>query len=156
MDARLNSGQAGLSGLRLAWIAAIAVPLAYLFLYVPDGMDSTDFGYFYGYAWRILQGEFPYRDFHYIKPSLPLFWHAFWMAVTPDGIEVLAGKAGFFAEMLAAAWFGALFLGRCFSFSRLGIPLPLLATAGFVFGIHCFPCMPWHTADGVFFASAGI
>ena len=156
MDARLNSGQAGLSGLRLAWIAAIAVPLAYLFLYVPDGMDSTDFGYFYGYAWRILQGEFPYRDFHYIKPSLPLFWHAFWMAATPDGIEVLAGKAGFFAEMLAAAWFGALYLSRCFSLSRLGLPLPLLATAGFVFGIHCFPCMPWHTADGVFFASAGI
>ena len=29
MDARLNSGQAGLSGLRLAWIAAIAVPRAY-------------------------------------------------------------------------------------------------------------------------------
>ena len=59
-----------------SWLVALAVPLAYLFLYVPVGMDTTDFGYFYGFSWRILEGQFPYRDFFYIKPSLPLFWHA--------------------------------------------------------------------------------
>ena len=53
-----------------SWLVALAVPLAYLFLYVPVGMDTTDFGYFYGFSWRILEGQFPYRDFFYIKPSL--------------------------------------------------------------------------------------
>lgn len=139
-----------------SWLVALAVPLAYLFLYVPVGMDTTDFGYFYGFSWRILEGQFPYRDFFYIKPSLPLFWHAFWMKLTPDGIEVLAGKAGFLCSMLAASWFAAGYLSKIFSFEKLGIPLPLLATAGFIFGIHSFPCMPWHTADGILFAGAGI
>ena len=27
-----------------SWLVALAVPLAYLFLYVPVGMDTTDFG----------------------------------------------------------------------------------------------------------------
>lgn len=110
-----------------SWLVALAVPLAYLFLYVPVGMDTTDFGYFYGFSWRILEGQFPYRDFFYIKPSLPLFWHAFWMKLTPDGIEVLAGKAGFLCSMLAASWFAAGYLSKIFSFEKLGIPLHALA-----------------------------
>lgn len=141
---------------RLAWAVSLLVPLAYLVCYTPCGMDTTDFGYFYGYAWRILQGEFPYRDFWYIKPSLPLFWHALWMKLTPEGILVLAGKAGFLVTVLASAWFSAIFLSRVFDLEKLGIPLPLLAVTGFVFGIHSFPHMPWHTADGVLFASAGL
>ena len=92
-----------------AWAAAVLTPLAYLLFYTPYGMDTTDFGYFYGYAWRILEGQVPYRDFYYIKPALPLYWHAFWMWLTPENVNVLAGKAGFVAGMLAASWFAALF-----------------------------------------------
>lgn len=138
------------------WIAACAVPILYLVLYTPYGMDTTDFGYFYGYAWRIIEGQTPYRDFFYIKPALPLYWHAFWMALTPEQWQVLGGKAGFLATMLASAWFGALYLNRSFNFSRLCLTTPILATTGFVFGVHSFPHMPWHTADGVLFSSAAL
>ena len=136
--------------------AAVLVPLAYVLFYTPYGMDTTDFGYFYGYAWRILEGQIPYRDFHYIKPALPLFWHAFWMWLTPENINVLAGKAGFAASLLAASWFSALFLNRIFRLDALGVPLSLLATCGFVWGVHSFPHMPWHTADGILFASGAL
>lgn len=135
---------------------AVLVPLAYFILYTPYGMDTTDFGYFYGYAWRILQGQMPYRDFSYIKPALPLYWHALWLWVTPENLGVLAGKAGFLVTMLAASWCAAAYLGRIFDLGRLGLPLPLLATTGFVWGVHSFPHMPWHTADGVFFAGGAL
>lgn len=133
---------------------ALFVPLAYLVLYAPYGMDSTDFGFFYGHPWRILQGEVPFRDFYYTKPPASLYWHAFWLWLTPEKLEVLAGKAGFLLEMLAAAWLGTAFLRRGFDFERLGLPAPLLATAGFVYGVHSFPAMPWHTADGVLAGAA--
>lgn len=136
--------------------AAISLPLAYCFLYAPCGLDSTDAGYFYGYAWRILNGEVPYRDFYYIKPALPLYWHAMWMGITPEDWTLLGGRAGFLCEMMCSAWFCAWFLSRCFNFNLLGLPVSLLAACGFVFGVHTFPPMPWHTADGSFFASAAL
>jgi hypothetical protein len=141
---------------RLARFLAVFVPAAYAVLYAPYGMDTTDFGYFYGHPWRILQGEVPYRDFAYITPPVALYWHAFWLRVTPDGIAVLAGKISFLAEMLASAWMGTLYLNRVFDLKRLGLPLSLLATAAFVWGVHTFPPMPWHTADGLLFGSAAL
>lgn len=140
----------------LAWLCAILVPLAYVLFYTPYGMDTTDFGYFYAYAWRILDGQVPYRDFHYIKPALPLYWHALWMCLTPDKVNMLGGKLGFVAELLAASWFAALFCRRFLDLRALGLSLPLLATLGFVFGVHSFPHMPWHTADGILFAGASL
>lgn len=137
-------------------IAAIAVPLLYLLFYTPYGMDTTDFGYFYAYAWRILQGQMPYNDFFYIKPAFPLYWHAFWLWLTPQNCQILAGKAGFCLSILAAAWLGTLYLSRLFDFAKLGISVPLLATCAFVFGIHSFPHMPWHTADGVLFCAGAL
>jgi len=137
-------------------LAGILIPLAYLVLYTPYGMDSTDFGYFYGYAWRILEGQVPYRDFYYIKPALPLYWHAFWLWITPERWEVLGGKAGFVAAMLATSWLVTASLNKVFNLERMGLPAALLATCGFVWGVHSFPHMPWHTVDGILFAAGSI
>lgn len=139
-----------------AVVFAVLIPLAYLALYAPYGIDTTDFGFFYGHAWRVLLGEVPFRDFYYTKPPASLYWHALWLWLTPERVSVLGGKAGFLAEMLAGAWLGALFLRRVFDFDRLGLPVPLLATAAFVFGVHSFPAMPWHTADGALFGAAAL
>lgn len=139
-----------------ARVFAVLLPLAYLALYAPYGIDTTDFGFFYGHSWRVLLGEVPFRDFYYTKPPASLYWHALWLWLTPERASVLAGKAGFLVEMLAAAWLGALFLRRIFDFDRLGVPVPLLATAAFVFGVHSFPAMPWHTADGTLFGAAAL
>lgn len=152
----LSALQAQLPKNCLAWLFALAVPLFYLCRYTPYGMDTTDFGYFYAYAWRILQGQVPYRDFFYIKPALPLYWHAFWMWLTPGQWQILAGKAGFCLSLLASAWLGSLYLARIFKLDNIGIPLPLLATCGFIFAIHSFPHMPWHTADGVLFSAGSL
>lgn len=137
-------------------LTAAVIPLYYLFFYTPYGMDTTDFGYFYGYAWRILQGQIPYRDFFYIKPALPLYWHAFWMQLTPEKWQVLAGKAGYLAEMLALSWFTALYFAKIFDLNKLELPTTLLATCGFIFSVHTFPHMPWHTADGAFFCALSL
>jgi putative flippase GtrA len=140
----------------LASLLAVAVPAFYVAAYAPCGMDTTDFGFFYGHAWRVLLGEVPYRDFFYVKPPLSLYWHAFWLWLTPERVSVLAGKAGFYAEMLAASWLGALYLARAVDLRRLGVPLPLLATLGFVWSVHSFPPMPWHTVEGVLFGAGAL
>jgi len=140
----------------LCYTAAALVPLAYLFLYSPYGMDTTDIGYFYGFPWRLLQGEFPYRDFYYINPPVAISWHALWMFLTPETWNVLAGRAGFLLEMLLTSWLTTLYLNRVFALERLGLPLSLLATTGFVFAVHSFPHMPWHTIDGIFFSSVAL
>jgi putative flippase GtrA len=149
-------GRSLFTSARLASLLAVAVPVAYVAGYAPYGMDTTDFGFFYGHAWRILQGEVPYRDFFYVKPPLSLYWHAFWLWLTPERFSVLAGKAGFYAEMLAASWLGALYLARAVDLRRLGVPLPLLATLGFVWSVHAFPPMPWHTVEGVLFGAGAL
>lgn len=78
------------------------------------------------------------------------------MWLTPESVNVLAGKAGFVAGMLGASWFAALFLQKLFRLEALDLPLPLLATLGFVWGVHSFPHMPWHTVDGILFAGAAL
>lgn len=148
---RRRALQPGAESAGLAAVFAVLIPLAYAALYAPYGMDSTDFGYFYGHAQRILHGERPYLDFIYSKPPFSLYWHALWLRLTPANLAVLGGKLGFLAEMLGAAWLSALTLYRVFDFRAL--PLPLLATLGFVYGVHTFPPMPWHTADGVLFGA---
>ena len=137
-------------------LGVIALLLMYAVCYAPYGMDTTDFGFFYGYPWRLLQGQVPYRDFYFITPPAALCWHAFWLSITPDEITVLAGKLGFLAELAAAAWMGALYLARIFDFKHIGLPPTLLVAPGFVWGVHSFPPMPWHTVDGVFFGSASL
>ena len=137
-------------------VLAVLVPLAYVWLYTPYGMDTTDFGFFYGYAWRVVQGEIPYRDFFYINPSLPLFWHALWLKITPTSWGVMGGKLGYVAGMLGTAWMTALFLNRVFDLRRMGLPVSLLATGGFVWGVHTFAHVPWHTLDGILFASGAL
>ena len=69
---------------------------------------------------------------------------------------VLAGKLGMLAELAAAAWMGTLYLSRIFDCERMGLSPPLLAALGFVWGVHSFPPMPWHTVDGVLFGSASL
>lgn len=158
-NSRINSDNANRSSGHAQTISvtlAILTPLLYLWLYTPYGMDTTDFGYFYAYSWRILNGQIPYRDFFYIKPAFPLYWHAFWLNLTPESLKILMGKIGFLVEMLTIAWLGALYLNKIFNLRKLGLPISLLATSGFVFGIHTFPHMPWHTADGALFSILGI
>ena len=133
-----------------------ALFIIYVVCYAPYGMDATDFGFFYGYPWRLVQGQVPYRDFYYITPPAALYWHAFWLSITPDKIALLAGKVGFLAELAAAAWMGTLYLAKVFDCERMGLPLPLLAALGFVWSVHSFPPMPWYTVDGIFFGSAAL
>lgn len=138
------------------FLGMLGIFLMYAVCYAPYGMDTTDFGYFYGYPWRLVQGQVPYRDFYFITPPAALCWHAFWLAITPDNITLLAGKLGFLAELAAAAWMGTLYLARVFDCERMELPLPLLAALGFVWSVHSFPPMPWHTVDGIFFGFAAL
>ncbi len=112
----------------------------------------TDDGFVLAYSWRIAQGEFPYRDFLYVRTPLSPYLHLAWLAL-PDGWQIPAGRFAFYLELAAAA-----FMPTAWAVRRgLRATIPALAVAGctFLLSLHNFPPMPWPTVDAVFFASAG-
>jgi len=141
---------------RFFFIVFLLLPIAYCILYAPIGFSDTDQGFFPGLCWRILQGQVPYVDFVYVRPPIPIYFHALEMHLLPEGYQMIGSRYFMYLEIWISVLFAAVTLGKI---AAKHIPEGhhwLIASLGFVIGVHNFPPMPWHTIDGVFFASAGI
>jgi hypothetical protein len=131
----------------------LAFALIYFVSFGSLAWHPTDYEQTYGYAWRVIHGEVPYRDFIYHKPPGTPFLHAVWM-LFPDDLQVRASRLFFYLQIslpavLPAAW--AVSRGRV----PFGWRLPCLVAAGALLAAHNFPLMPWPTTDGAMFASIG-
>ncbi len=114
----------------------------------------TDDGWILAYAWRVLDGQIPYRDFVYERTPLSPLIHATWLRL-PDGWQFPAGRLAFYFEIAASAVLPALW---AVTSGRIGLSPQLLVFTGigFALAVHNFPPMPWPTVDGVFFSSGGL
>lgn len=128
----------------------------YFFLYAPIGYDDADNGYTLGLSWRILNGEISYRDFILVRPPLSPFFHALPLYFINDNYQIIFDRFLFYLLIAASSLFATFSISKLFDFKNLNLNPYLLATVGFVFSVHNFPPMAWHTVDGVFFASIGI
>lgn len=54
----------------------LLLPLIYFLLFGFDGFADTDQGFVPGLAWRVKLGQWPYRDFVYVRPPLTPVLHA--------------------------------------------------------------------------------
>jgi hypothetical protein len=125
-------------------------------LFLLNGWNAyhpTDDGFILAYAWRVANGEVPYRDFLFVRMPLTPYLHSVVMLL-PDGWQIQTGRLSFFLELALS---GA--LPSIWAVHRLGMratPRALgLAAICFLFAVHNFPPMPWPTVDAVMFASAG-
>ncbi len=136
----------------LALYAAIAI--GFFLLNGHNGYHPTDDGFVLAYAWRIVNGEVPYRDFLYVRTPLTPYLHAVWLAL-PQGWAIPAGRLAFYLELAAT---GA--LPTLWAVARHGLratPRSLaLAAVTLLFAAHNFPPMPWPTVDALLFASAAL
>lgn len=141
-------------GHALAFVALyVAIGLGGFLLMHDRGFHPTDDGFVLAYAWRVAQGEVPYRDFVFERTPLTPYLHSVWLAL-PEGWAVQAGRLAFYIEMAASA-----LLPTLWAVTRgLRANVLTLAIAGgtFLISLHNFPPMPWMTVDGVLFASAGV
>ncbi len=131
-----------------AVLAGLCLPL--LALEWNHGHFLMDDGFILAFAWRIWNGEVPYRDFIFHKTPLTLYLHSLWLLL-PDNVPYIGARFGFYLQMflialLPAAWA----LRRGYFTARL----PSLALVGilFLFSFHNFPPMPWYTVDANFFS----
>lgn len=132
------------------------LPIVYFLLYGFDGFADTDQGFVPGLAWRVHQGQVPYLDFIYVRPPLTPVLHALELWLWPLEGQMLGMRFDFYLMMAGSVLFGILTLRRWFDFHGLGIQPWMLGVLAFLFGVHNFPAMPWHTVDGIFFGSLGI
>jgi hypothetical protein len=124
-------------------------------LYCPYGYDDTDNGFTLAQSWRIYSGEFPYRDFISVRPPVSPLLHSIILFVFPDNLQFVLDRVFCFFLIAASSFFGAVTLCKLFNSNEFRINPYLLATVSFVFSVHHFPPMAWHTVDAIFFGSFG-
>lgn len=114
----------------------------------------SDDGVVLAMAWRVANGEVPFRDFISMRPPLSAYLHSLWLLL-PWGSEFLAARLGFFVQVsltvLLPVWWA---LGR--SLVKVSMASLCLVAFFWFLAIHIFPPMPWPTVDGVMFGYIGL
>ena len=131
------------------------LPFAYFFAYAFQGFSVRDDGFILGYAWRILCGELPHRDFIYVRPAVPCYVHALAMLALPDRLEIIGDRLLCYVMAAVANYWFAAALDRCVPLARFNLNKFVLASIAFIFSVNDFPPMAWTTTDGVFFTFLG-
>lgn len=133
----------------------LAFPALYVALIGRFGWSDTDDGFILGYAWRILNGEVPYRDFVTVRPPLSIYLHSVWFRLFPEHLVFLGGRYVYVLQLLVSACL-AMRLARSEILKADGdaaaLPWNSLALVGFALSVGALTPMPWHTVDGIFFA----
>lgn len=137
-------------------IIFFVIVIAYFIIYGFYGYNDEDDGFILALSWRVFNGEIPYKDFLLIRPPVSPLLHAIPLFIIPENFQVIFERFLFYIMVAVSSFFGSLSINRLFNLKKYEIDVFLLAAIGFVFSVSNFPPMPWHTIDGVFFASIGI
>jgi VanZ family protein len=142
----------------LLWAIAPFVlgTLLYMVLVAPHSYHLSDDGWILAMAYRIVQGDIPYRDFLFAFPPSSPFLHTVWMLL-PDGMQFIAARCGFYLAFLAVpATLFTLTYDRCFP-GRQGLAASACLTlVAWVYALHNFPPMPWPTVDGLWLSTLAL
>ncbi len=140
------------ASVRVPGWAWVLLPLVCHFGFSWIGFNPTDEGWMQAVARRMLEGEFPHRDFIYVRPALsaifqiPLVWlggdYTIWLSrlwgwLTIGGI----------------AW---IWSGLAVSEKSPALLRPLLYGVAFLLTAHVFPVMAWHSLDGMLLCSLAV
>src|SRR5262249_33595303 len=124
-----------------------ALAIAFFALNGHNAWHPTDDGFVLAASWRVLNGQMPYRDFLYVRAPLTPYLHVVEL-LAPQGWQIQAGRATFYAELAAAAALPAVWAAV-----RMGLRATprglVLAAALWALALHNFPPMPWPTVDAV-------
>lgn len=121
------------------------------------GYNASDDGVVLAGAKRILQGEFPHRDFIQIRP----FGSNYFWAVIIAILEKFHIPLIYWTRLLVWVQFFVISLIWVLLLVKPGNKIKLITlipivTLSAMISSHNFPIMPWTTIDGLFFISLGI
>lgn len=133
----------------------VVFPVVFWLLVGGYGWSDADDGFILGCSWRVYHGALPHRDFIYIRPSLSPLMHALWFRFVPAEQVYFLSRGIVIAQIWLYCLLGGWLLwGRRRDRPGFNRHWPLLALASFFLGVSAFTPMPWHTIDGVLFATA--
>lgn len=137
-------------------LTILLVPFFYFLLIGRYGWSDTDDGFLLGFAWRVHNGELPYRDFIYVRPPVSPYLHSIWFDLFPPRFIVAATRLVALWENWIIALLGAFVLCKhCFAYDEMLRKNWLAVALGaFLFSVCGLTPMPWYTNDGIFFALA--
>ena len=126
------------------------MPVAYFWIVGRYGWSDTDDGFVLASAWRVFNGQTPYRDFVDIRPPTSAWLHSLWFALVPRPDAFATARLASIAEVWTYSLAATIALARIAG-RRLTPAVFALALAGFLVAQSAFTPMPWHTVDGLFF-----
>ncbi|MEZ4830095.1 MAG: hypothetical protein R3C61_28000 [Bacteroidia bacterium] len=135
---------------------SLVVPLITFLAFGMYGFCDTDQGFIQALSWRVVNGQIPFRDFISVRPPLSIYLHALPMLIFPAQWVVLVERAIFYLMISLSVFWMTRSLERYFDFKEIGLSPEAFAFIAFICSVHNFPPMPWHTVDGIFFASWGV
>lgn len=143
--------------LRYARMPAVFIPLVALACHLAfswQGILLSDDGFILAVSRRLLSGEFPHRDFIFVRPVGSGLLHAPLLSAAGDH-AIWAARFAVWAQLASIAWLWVAIaekmLGSRFSDARAACIL----LVGFAFSAHNHAIMPWYTIDGLFLVTLG-
>lgn len=136
----------------------LSTALGYALYNIFYAFHPTDDGFILGYAWRIIHGEIPYRDFIYVRTPLSPYIACLWF-LFPKSWQFLIARASFYLWIsIAVITVGliALKIEKKSLQKTEFLYFIFMAVSFMIWAIHNFPPMSWHTVDGVLLSSVGI
>jgi len=130
-----------------------ALPVYYFVAFARYGFTERDDGFVLALSWRVLLGEVPHRDFIYVRPPMPAYFHALILALLPRSIEIIGDRFLNYVIMAAANYFFFAGLSRWVPLQRFHLNVWVMSAIGFIYSMHNFPPMAWTTTDGIFFCA---
>ena len=131
----------------------LSFPALYVFAIGRYGWSDTDDGFILGYAWRVLNGEVPYRDFVAVRPPLSFYLHSVWFSLFPPDWVYIGTRYVYVLQILLSAMLAVgLIESKVDLRAQRAVPWTWLTLAGFFLSVGALTPMPWHTVDGLFFA----
>ena len=130
----------------------LAFAIALFLVFGFNSYHPTDHGFTLGAAWRVFQGEVPFRDFVWLRPPGTPYLHALSMWL-PETWTLPATRLFYYLQMTGSALLPAVWAIR---FSTRPWALTLSSLIFLSIALHSFPAMAWYTVDGIFVASAGL
>ena len=119
----------------------------YFSLFLADGFNATDEGYLQSLGQRVVDGEVPYVDFHFLRTPLSIYLQAGLIAMLGDSYTILAARVFWALQMVLLTLLVSTLYRKMVTRSELVLLLIASLVVSSLLIMH-----PWYSYDAAFFA----
>ncbi len=119
------------------------------------GFTPTDDGFILAGSRRIIERQIPHKDFITVRPPGSFYIHTLDIILGGEFV-FLFSRFLVLLQFACISWIWTIIITEVYKKFLSLFEKILLSTISFIFCVHFFPLMPWHSIDGLFFISVGI